>query len=116
MLLFFLGGELGEQPRDFLWGYIAQEFQGLTGNAQPFWAFIFLSHGLVKMVLLLGLFKNRLWAYPASAAVFGLFAIYQTYSYIYFPSLFLALLTVFDIVLIGLILHEYKHKRKLRNA
>ena len=55
-------------------------------------------------------------AYPSSAAIFGLFVIYQIYSMFFIPSLLLAALTVFDIILIILILHEYRHKKRLRTA
>jgi len=113
MFFFFLGGETAEQPRDFVWSYVIQQFQGLIGPNQSFWAFILLSHGIVKIFLVWGLLKHKLWAYPASAAVFALFVIYQVYSLFFIPSLLLGVLTVFDIVLIILILHEYRHKRRL---
>ena len=40
-------------------------------SQQNFYAFYLLSHGLVKSVLVVGLLKEKLWAYPASFAVFG---------------------------------------------
>lgn len=113
---FFMGGESSEQPRDLVWSYIIQQFQGVVGPNQSFWAFILLSHGIVKIFLVYGLLKHKLWAYPSSAAIFGLFVIYQIYSMFFIPSLLLAALTVFDIILIILILHEYRHKKRLRTA
>lgn len=86
---------------------------GLIGNSQPFWAFIFFSHGIVKLFFIGALLKKKSWAYPASAAVFSLFVIYQVYTLFYVTSLFLGLFTIFDILLIVLILHEYRHKRSL---
>jgi uncharacterized membrane protein len=107
-----LGGEASEQPRDFIWGYVIKGFEGLVGVNQSFWAFIFLFHGIAKIFFVWALYKNKLWAYPGSAAVFGLFALYQIYTMIYLPSLLLALITVFDIILIGLIMHEYRHHKR----
>jgi len=113
---FFMGGEAAEQPRDFVWSYVIQQFQGIVGPNQSFWAFILVSHGIVKIFMVWGLLKHKLWAYPASAAVFALFVLYQIYSLFFIPSLILGVLTVFDIVLIILILHEYRHKKRLKNA
>jgi uncharacterized membrane protein len=113
LILFIFGSEATEQPRDFLWNYLIQTFQGLIGPNQSFWAFIFLFHGIVKLFLTVALLKHKLWAYPASAAVFTLFVVYQAYSLFYIHSLFLLLFTIFDVLLIVLILHEYQHKRRI---
>jgi len=104
---FFTGDELSETPRDAFWSYVAHGLSGFTNTPQGVWAFIFLSHGIIKTFLLIGIWKEVRWAYPASAIVFGLFAMYQVYQYIYTPSLLLITITVFDVVLIGLIMHEY---------
>lgn len=112
IIFFVIGAETAEQPRDLLWNYLLHGFQGLTPETQSFWAFILLSHGVVKIFLVYGLLNNKLWAYPSSAVVFALFAIYQAYSMFFFPSFFLGLLTVFDVVLVFLILHEYRYKRR----
>src|SRR5206468_3996370 len=48
---------------------------------QRFFAFYLLSHGLIKGVLVFGLLREKLWAYPASIAVFALFIAYQLYRY-----------------------------------
>ncbi len=121
IIYYFLGGELREVPRDLIWGILLRGFEGLSGptsqgfvgaSAQSFWAFIFLAHGVVKLALLVGLLKNKLWAYPASAAVFTLLAIYQIYSLFFGPDLLLEFITVLDVIVIALILHEYGRKRR----
>ena len=48
--------------------WIARHF---PTSEQHFYAFYLLSHGLVKAVLVVGLLREKLWAYPASIAVFG---------------------------------------------
>lgn len=108
---YLLGNEATEQPRDLIWGYAIQQFQGIVGPNQSFWAFILLSHGIVKIFLVWGLLKHKLWAYPTSAVIFALFVAYQIYSLFFIPSLLLAVLTAFDIILIFLILHEYRQKK-----
>lgn len=110
------GGELLESPRDFIWTYLAQSFHDFSVTPQSVWAFIFLSHGIVKILLITGLWKGKLWAYPASAVVFTLFVIYQFYQLTFTPSIFLWLITILDIAVIALVLHEWKHKRRAARA
>lgn len=121
IIYYFLGSELREVPRDRIWAFLLRGLEGFSGpasqgfigaGAQSFWAFIFLTHGLAKLFLAVGLLKNKLWAYPASAVVFTLFVIYQTFTLARGYDLFLLILTLFDVALIGLILHEYRHKRR----
>jgi uncharacterized membrane protein len=64
------------------------------------------------LALVIGLLMNRLWAYPASLAVLGLFIAYQLYRYSYTHGFGLIVLTVFDIFVIGLIWHEYRLIRR----
>lgn len=112
IVLFFAGSEIAEAPRDFFWEYAARSFHNFATASESFWAFLFISHGVVKVFLAWGLWKDKLWAFPASAAVFAGFVVYQFYQLTYLDSTLLWLITIFDIALIVLILHEYWHRRK----
>ena len=90
-------------------GWLARHF---PASEQHFYAFYLLSHGLVKSVLVFGLLREKLWAYPASFAVFGAFIAYQLYRYSYTHETALILLTVFDLFVIALAWHEYRLLRK----
>jgi uncharacterized membrane protein len=79
---------------------------------QHFYAFYLLSHGLVKSVLVVGLLREKLWAFPASIAVFGAFIVYQLYRYSYTHEPGLIALSIFDLFVIGLAVHEYRLLRK----
>jgi uncharacterized membrane protein len=79
---------------------------------QRFYAFYLLSHGLVKSVVVFGLLREKLWAYPASVAVFGAFIAYQLYRYSYTQDVGLILLSIFDLFVIYLAVHEYRLLRK----
>jgi len=107
---FFTGDELMENPRDLVWSIVTHGLNGFMNTPRPVWAFIFLSHGIIKSILIAGILKNIRWIYPASAVVFGLFALYQCYQFIYAPSALLVLITLFDVFLIALIMHEYRKK------
>jgi uncharacterized membrane protein len=81
-------------------------------SEQHFYAFYLLSHGLLKAALVIGLLREKLWAYPASFAVFGGFIAYQLYRYSYTHEIALIALSVFDLFVIYLAAHEYRLLRK----
>jgi uncharacterized membrane protein len=104
--------ELIEDPNDFVATHLLSLAQGFTVSTQHFYAFYLLSHGLVKVFLVIGLLRNKLWAYPVSLVVLGLFIVYQLYRFSYTHGFGLIVLTVFDAVVIGLIWHEYRLVRR----
>lgn len=67
----------------------------------------------MKLALVIGLLRNRMWAYPVSLIVMSLFIVYQLYRYSYTHSAALIALSIFDVVVIGLIWHEYRLVRRL---
>ena len=73
-----------------------------------FYAFYMLSHGLIKLLLVIGLLKGKLCSYPASLAAAGAFIGYQLYRYSYTHSFGLLVLTVFDVIVMVLIWHEWQ--------
>jgi uncharacterized membrane protein len=104
--------ELVEDPNDFIAAHLLAMAQGFSIEAKHFYAFYLLSHGLIKLLLVVALLKNKLWAYPASLVVLGLFIVYQLYRYSYTQSVGLIVLTIFDLVVIWLIWHEYRLMRR----
>lgn len=101
-------GELIEDPNDFVATHLLSLAQNFTVSTQHFYAFYLLSHGLIKVFLVIGLLRNRLWAYPVSLVVLGLFIVYQLYRFSYTHGFGLIVLTVFDVMVMGLIWHEYR--------
>jgi uncharacterized membrane protein len=67
-----------------------------------------LSHGLIKIFLVVGLLKEMLWSYPASLVVLAAFIVYQVYRYSYTGSVGLIVLTVFDLIVMILVWHEWR--------
>ncbi len=112
---YFTAEELGQDPNDFIASHILQWANVyVTGNHQLFVALYLLSHGIVKLVLVVGLLRNRLWAYPAALIVFGLFALYQVYLYTFNHSLAVDALTLFDFVVMYFIWREWYIVREHR--
>jgi uncharacterized membrane protein len=100
--------ELIEDPNDFVAAHLLRLAQNLTVSTQRFYAFYLLSHGVIKAFLVIGLLRNKLWAYPFSLVVLGLFIVYQLYRFSYTHGIGLMVLTVFDVIMMGLIWHEYR--------
>lgn len=105
--------ELTEDPRDFVANYLLHAAQGLSVSSQHFTAFYLLSHGVIKLWLIIGLWQKKLGYYPAAIAVFGLFILFQVYRYSFTHSLALLLITALDVVVIGRTWFECQHLRRI---
>jgi uncharacterized membrane protein len=107
----FSANELADEPGSF-WAihtlHLAQQFS-LTPRA--FLAIYLLSRGVIKLGLVIAILKNQLWAYPAAIAVLGIFMLYQLYEILLNHSIFLIMLTLFDLIVLWLIWHEYRVMR-----
>ncbi len=108
--------ELAEDPHDLIANLIVRAGQGYTVNEQHFGVFYLLSHGLVKLVLVLLLWRSKLWAYPVAVGVLGLFIAYQVFRWTSTHSIVLVLLTVLDALIIWLTLVEYARLRRAAAA
>jgi uncharacterized membrane protein len=100
--------ELIEDPKDFVAAHLLSLAQNFTVSTQHFYAFYLLSHGFIKVFLVIGLLRNKLWAYPVSLVVLCLFIVYQLYRFSYTHGFGLIVLTLFDVMVMGLIWHEYR--------
>jgi uncharacterized membrane protein len=66
-----------------------------------------LLRGLIQLVLVLELLRNKLWAYPALLVVMSLLVVTQIYDIYFSHSIPTISLTIFDLVTMYLIWHEY---------
>jgi len=103
----FVANELIEDPDDFFARH-AQHLINVTPHAQFIGALYLLSHGLAKTFLSWGILRGNLWAYPAGAAFFSIFAVYEIIRAVGTGSLLLFAAFAFDVVVIGLIIYEYR--------
>jgi uncharacterized membrane protein len=106
--------ELSEDPHDIIASHIVHWANGFTKGAAIFASLYLLSHGLIKVVLVFEVLRNRLWAYPALIIVTAAFVVYQLYSLIHKPTAGLILLTILDVAVIYLTAREYAKQRRLR--
>lgn len=103
--------ELLGDPQDWVANTLLNAAEQFSIGGKRFAAFYLISHGVVKLILVAGLLRNRMWAYPASFAVLGAFIAYQLYRLTFAWSLALVGLTVFDLIVVWLIWHEYQVRR-----
>jgi uncharacterized membrane protein len=61
--------ELIEDPNDFVAGHLLSLAQNFTVSTQRFYAFYLLSHGIIKVFLVVGLLRNKLWAKQNSTII-----------------------------------------------
>lgn len=106
-------GELSEDPHDFIATHILKTAHHITGASLTFGAIYLLSHGIVKVVLVVEVMRDRLWAYIGLIGVTALFVVYQVYRLATEFSAGLFLLTLFDLLIIYLTQKEYRN-HKLR--
>ena len=107
-------GELTEDPNDVVANYIRHAVHHFSAGTRHFTAIYLLAHGIVKLWLVVGLLRLRLWYYPTALVVFSLFVIYQLYRFSYTHSPALLFITAVDLVVIVLTWHEYRYLRRKR--
>src|SRR3954469_562444 len=100
--------ELIEDPHDWLATTLRQTAAHLSVSTQFLGSLYLLAHGLVKVGIVVGVWRGYRWAYPVAIGFLSLFIAYQLYRLSYQPSLGLLLLTMFDSVIVGLTWREYR--------
>ncbi|MGC1686839.1 MAG: DUF2127 domain-containing protein [Candidatus Acidiferrales bacterium] len=106
--------ELSHDPHDFIAIHVLRLSEKLLSSNKLFAALYLLSHGLTKVILVVGLWMNALWAYPLTIGVFAAFSVYQTYRYSHTHSIVLLFLTIFDVALIYLTWMEWREQEAER--
>jgi len=106
--------ELAEDPHSFIATTVVHWASQFSSSVEWFLALYFLTHGIIKSGLLVGLWYEKIKLYPVAIGIFVLFIFYQVYKYIMSPSGWLIYLTVLDLIFIGLAILEWRHlKEKL---
>ncbi len=109
-LLYIAHGEFLEIPNDYLSDFLVKSAYQYTSSGKLFIVFYLLTHGIIKLVIIGGLFLKKKWAYPASLIGLGGLIIYQIYRLFVGYSIFLLVLSIMDIIILWLIWHEHRIK------
>ena len=108
--------ELKEDPTDFIANHIRHFASSLTGSATLFAAVYLLLHGVVKVVLVAAVLRERTGAYPWMIAFLVAFIVYQGYELVMHFTIAMVLLNLFDLVILWLTVHEYRLHRKPKQS
>ena len=100
--------ELSEDPKDVVANFMIKISSGFSISSQHFGVFYLMSHGLIKLILVVLLWQKKIWSYLLTIVSLTLFIFYQAYRYTITHSAWLLALTIFDIIMIILTWIEYK--------
>lgn len=107
-------GELTEDPTDLVANYLLHATERLSISSQHFAALYLFGHGIIKLWLVIGLLRQRLWFYPTALVAFTLFIVYQLYRFVFTHSFLLLVVTAVDLIVVALTWHEFKYLRKMK--
>jgi uncharacterized membrane protein len=103
--------ELAQDPHDFIANHVLHSASQLSHSTTLFGAVYLLCHGTTKVVLVVALLREQLWAYPWTVALLIVFIVYQLYRLTERFSITLVVLTAFDALIVWLTLREYRVQR-----
>jgi len=84
----------------------------LTADTKLFVSGYLIIHGVIKVLLVVGLLGRRFWSYPVSLCFLAAFIVYQMYRFLFTHSLWLIALTVLDLIVAFLIWREYQVRKR----
>ena len=97
-----------ENPNDFLASHVLSWALGLSAGTKLFVGMYLLGHGVLKMLVIVGLLREKRWAFPTALFVFGSFIFYQIYRYFYTHAWSLIALSLLDALVMWFIWREYQ--------
>lgn len=108
--------ELAEDPGDKLAVFLINATNNFGNGSRVFLIIYLWIHAGIKLIVVIGILKNKLWAYPFSLISLGLLTLYQLYSIVFVKvSIGIIFLTVFDALILCLIWREYRKMSELRS-
>jgi uncharacterized membrane protein len=107
-IAFITQKELLEDPHDKVSNLLLHSTSHISSGGRAFAIAYLWIHATVKLIAVIGILKNQLWAYPFSLITLGLLMLYQAYTIFFVKaSVGMILLTVFDVFILWLIWREY---------
>ena len=107
-IAFLTQRELVEDPHDKIANLLLHSTQHIGSGSRTFLIIYLWIHAVIKLIAVIGILKNQLWAYPFSLVTLGLLMLYQVYIIVLVhATIGMILLTVFDVLILGLIWREY---------
>jgi uncharacterized membrane protein len=114
IVMAFIAAQLPEDRHDFIATQLRHYLQNFGASGEHFASWYLLSHGAVKLLLVIALWRNKMWAYPMMILALAAFIVYQIYRFALTHSIAMILLTIFDLLVIALTWSEYHRQRASR--
>lgn len=108
--------ELVEDPTDKIATIVLHSADHLGTGSTAFIIVYLWIHAFIKLVAVIGILRNKLWAYPFSLVALSVFVVYQLYSIYVHLSIGMILLTLFDVFIILLIWREYGKAKTIAHS
>jgi len=99
--------ELIEDPADFIVQAVTPLLQHSSFTITYFLAGYLIFWGIIDILLSINLLKKRMWAFPVSIYLIGIFVLYEIYRFSHTHSRILAFIIIIDVILILIIRKEY---------
>jgi uncharacterized membrane protein len=112
LVIFFTAHELSEDPDDWFATTLRHAVYNLSPDTKLFVSVYLVAHGLIKVFLVAGLLREKLWAYPTALWFLGIFLLYQFYQFSHTHSLGLLALSAFDLFVASLVWLEYRSRKQ----
>lgn len=110
-IIMFSHGELIEDPNNVI-AQLALKLMNVPHPKITIFAVLYLFiHGTINTIFVIGLLREKLWAYRFALIAMSTFLCYQIYRLFALPSPWMALLSAFDLAIIVLVFHEYRLRK-----
>ncbi len=103
--------QLLDYPDNRFIAHLQKATEALSLSNEHFYALYLAAHGLVKLVLVAGLWVEADWAFPTSIAAMLGFVAYQLHLYSHSHAIGLLVLSALDLLIVALIWREYRARR-----
>jgi uncharacterized membrane protein len=102
--------ELAEDPSDRVATFLRDHLQHLSGGVKLAGSLYLVSHGIAKVLLMIGLLRNVRWAYPLAEVFLMVFIAYEAYRLTIGFSLPLVIVLALDGAILVLIWREQRQR------
>ncbi len=103
-------GEFAQDPDDPISTAIVNAAQAFSVHTHYFLALYLALHGIIKVLLVIGIFAKKRIAYPLFMLALAVFGAYEAYRGFMLNELLLKALAIFDFSLLVLTSYEYRRR------
>jgi uncharacterized membrane protein len=103
-----VNNELTADPTDVIGLTVRHVANSLSLDTHNFFAWYLITQGMVKLLTIIALGRGERWFFPIGAAILTSFILYQLIHIWLDYSGILLVLTLFDIVVVTLVMREYR--------